>query len=177
MQTGNVIMADRPPSYLPSHGINPRKIDPTKVIEEFGLTYHLAWVVKYIASARYKTSILKDLQKATKHLDREIKRHQAGMFPCFSSLGKKPLFSISEILEDWKLTPNLRKSLFHILHSCQLPPTSLERGLFPGRGSVRLFIKSKDFFYHTLPLIKSMRFLNLEIAELRMGAIERGDSL
>lgn len=170
-------MADRPPSYLPSHGIHPRKIDPAKVVEEYGLTYHLAWVVKYITCARYKTSILKDLQKAEKHLDREIKRHQAEMSPCLSSLGKKPLFTISEVLEDWKLTPNLRKPLFHILRSCQLPPPGLEHGLFPGRGSVRLSIKSKDFFYHTLPLIKAMSFLNLEIAELRTAALERRDFL
>ena len=170
-------MADYPSYYLPSHGINPRKIDPTKVIEEFGLSYHLAWVVQCITCARYKTSILKDLQKAAKHLDREIKRHQAGMSPCLSSLGKKPLFTIPEVLEDWKLTPNLRKALFHILRSCQLPPLSLERGLFPGRGSVRLSIKSKDFFYRTLPLIKAMRFLNLEISELRTVSLERGDSL
>lgn len=167
MPVGKLIMIDHPLPQLPLHPREGRKIELTQVIEDFGLPYHLACTVKQITRTKRKTSVLNDLQKAVEHLDREIKCHRKDVNPFVPVVCKKPLLTIVEVLEDWKLTPNLRKALFHILHSSQLPPPGLQRCLFPGKGSVRLSLKSKDFFYHTLPLIKAMRFLNLELAELR----------
>jgi hypothetical protein len=173
MKVGKPIMTDNSPTHFHPQGLMDRTIEPTDVIKEFNLCYRLACVVKHLTRTKRRAATLKDLHKAAKHLAREIKRHQDGMAICVFSSGKKPLFTISEILEDWRLTPNLEKALFHILHSCQLPPPGLEGVLFPGKGSMRLSDKSKDFFYRTLPLIKAMRFLNLEISELQAAEQER----
>jgi hypothetical protein len=173
MPVGKLIMIDHPLPQLPLQPKEGRKIELTQVIENFGLPYQLACTVKQITRTKRNTSALNNIQKALGHLDREIKRHRKVVNPCIPVLSKKPLLTIVEVLEDWNLTPNLRKALFHILHSCQLPPPGLERGLFPGKGSIRLSLKSKDFFYHTLPLIKARRFLNLAIAELRTTQHEK----
>lgn len=45
-----------------------------KVIESWGLGFHLGNVVKYIARAGKKGNAIDDLQKAKWYLDREIER-------------------------------------------------------------------------------------------------------
>jgi hypothetical protein len=48
-----------------------------KVIEAWGLDFHLGNVVKYLARAGKKGSWLEDLKKARWYLDREIARYEA----------------------------------------------------------------------------------------------------
>jgi len=45
---------------------------PLEVIEAWGLDFHLANVVKYVARAGYKGDPLVDLQKAKVYLDRKL---------------------------------------------------------------------------------------------------------
>lgn len=99
----------------PAHYVEGRRIEPITVIEDFGLCHHLACVVKYIARAGRKTSILNDLKKAAWYLDREIQRSNSGINPCAQALGVAPTFSIQEIVEDWKLSAYLEASLSYIL--------------------------------------------------------------
>lgn len=99
----------------PAHYIEGRMIEPITVIEEFGLCHHLACVVKYLARAGRKTSLMNDLKKAGWYLDRELQRSSTGVNSCLAPLVVKPLFSIQEILGDWNLTANLDASLSYIL--------------------------------------------------------------
>jgi len=51
-------------------------IEPIEVIEAWGLNFHRAQVIKYIARAPHKGKELEDLKKARWYLDREIMRLQ-----------------------------------------------------------------------------------------------------
>lgn len=104
----------------PSHYVEGRTIEPIFVIEEFGLCHHLACVLKYIARAGRKTSTINDLRKAAWYLDRELSRHQAGKASCISPLNRAPELKISDIWEDWKLSPHLGEVLMCILQSRQV---------------------------------------------------------
>lgn len=99
----------------PAHYIEGRSIEPINVIEGFGLCHPLACVVKYLARAGRKTSLLNDLKKAGWYLDRELQRYNAGINSCLPPLNTKPPFSIQEVLEDWNLIPHLDASLSYIL--------------------------------------------------------------
>jgi hypothetical protein len=99
----------------PAHYIEGRAIEPISVIEEFGLCHHLACVVKYIARAGRKTSLLNDLRKAEWYLDREIMRCHSITGPCVPYLYAGPSLLIQEILKDWKLGAYLEPVLSYIL--------------------------------------------------------------
>jgi hypothetical protein len=56
----------------PKHYVEGRKYEPRKVIHDWGLNFNLGNVVKYIARAGRKDSLLEDLYKARQYLDFEI---------------------------------------------------------------------------------------------------------
>lgn len=62
----------------PAHYGGDSTYEAIKVIEAWGLGFHLGNAVKYIARAGKKGSALEDLQKARWYLDREIARHSTG---------------------------------------------------------------------------------------------------
>lgn len=62
-------MIDTPPHY-----IDGRDHEPIDVIEDWGLTYSLGNVIKYIARADRKGDQISDLKKARFYLQREIER-------------------------------------------------------------------------------------------------------
>ena len=138
----------------PAHYIEGRSIEPITVIEEFGLCHHLACVVKYLARAGRKTSIINDLRKAHWYLDRELHRCSAGVNSCLSPLNTKPPFSIQEVLEDWGLIPHLDASLSYIL-AARLG----NNGNCP----------HKDIKNHISSLTKAMGILQLAISEHEQG--------
>jgi hypothetical protein len=53
---------------------NAGKIEVIDAIEDWGLSFHLGNVVKYIARANYKGKPLEDLKKAQWYLNRAIER-------------------------------------------------------------------------------------------------------
>ena len=59
---------NRPSHY--THG----EVEPIDAIESWQLGFHLGNVVKYIARAAHKGSMLEDLRKARWYLDRHIER-------------------------------------------------------------------------------------------------------
>ena len=138
----------------PAHYIEGRVIEPIAVIEEFGLCHHLACVVKYLARAGRKTSIINDLRKAHWYLDREIARCQQGMDSCNPPLSVKPSYSIEEILEDWNLIPHLDAALSYILAA---------------RLGTNGNCRHKDIKNHISSLTKAMGFLQLAISDHEQG--------
>lgn len=66
-------MIDHPGHY----GGESNPYEAIKVIEAWGLDFHLGNVVKYLARAGKKGSWLEDLKKARWYLDREIARYEA----------------------------------------------------------------------------------------------------
>ena len=64
-------MINHPPHY--NHG----KFETIKVIEDWGLDYHLGNCVKYISRAAHKGRELEDLKKARFYLDRKIESMEA----------------------------------------------------------------------------------------------------
>ena len=56
----------------PAHYTDGRKYEPVKVIEDWGLDYHMGNALKYISRAGRKKSLIEDLQKAIFYLDRRI---------------------------------------------------------------------------------------------------------
>ena len=140
----------------PAHYIEGRAFEPITVIEEFGLCHHLACVVKYIARAGRKTSLLNDLKKAEWYLDRGLQCCSAGVNSCLIPLGVRPLFSIQEILEDWNLTANLDTALSYIL-AARLGTLKKD------------FCNNKTLGYYTSSLQKSLKHLRLAISECEQG--------
>lgn len=53
-------------------------IEPLKVIEAWGLCYHLGQVIKYVSRHAHKEDALKDLKKARFYLDRKIELMEQG---------------------------------------------------------------------------------------------------
>ncbi len=138
----------------PAHYIEGRMIEPIFIIEEYGLCHHLACVVKYIARAGRKTSIINDLRKAHWYLDRELHRCSTGVNSCLAPLNTKPSFSIQEILEDWNLIPNLDAALSYILAA---------------RLGTNGNCRHKDIKNYTSSLTKAMGFLQLSISDHEQG--------
>lgn len=60
------------PVKKPAH-YNFGKFETIAVIEDWGLSYHLGNVVKYISRAPHKGEELQDLKKAQWYLERHIK--------------------------------------------------------------------------------------------------------
>lgn len=58
----------------PSHYGGDTAYETIKVIEAWGLGFHLGNAVKYISRAGKKTDVLEDLRKARWYIDREIQR-------------------------------------------------------------------------------------------------------
>lgn len=58
----------------PAHYTEGRKYEPRKVITDWGLSFFLGNVVKYISRAGRKGPIIEDLKKARQYLDWEIER-------------------------------------------------------------------------------------------------------
>jgi hypothetical protein len=56
----------------PAHYTDGRKYEPVKVIEDWGLDYHMGNALKYISRAGRKKSLIEDLQKAIFYLERRI---------------------------------------------------------------------------------------------------------
>jgi len=72
-ETPPVEKIDHPPHY----GGQDNPYEAIKVIEAWGLGFHLGNCVKYIARAGKKGSVIEDLKKARWYLDREITRLEA----------------------------------------------------------------------------------------------------
>ena len=56
----------------PSHYAEGRQYEPIKVIEDWGLNYHLGNALKYISRAGRKDDIRQDLRKAVWYIERHI---------------------------------------------------------------------------------------------------------
>lgn len=55
------------------------KIEPIDAIEDWGLNFRLANVVKYVARAEHKGKPLEDLKKARYYLQREIDKRESNL--------------------------------------------------------------------------------------------------
>jgi hypothetical protein len=60
------------PVQNPSHYTEGRVYEPVKVIEDWGLDYHLGTALKYISRAGRKGSFVEDIQKAIFYLERRL---------------------------------------------------------------------------------------------------------
>jgi hypothetical protein len=60
------------PVQNPSHYTEGRVYEPVKVIEDWGLDYHLGTALKYISRAGRKSSFVEDIQKAIFYLERRL---------------------------------------------------------------------------------------------------------
>lgn len=60
------------PVQNPSHYTEGRVYEPVKVIEDWGLDYHLGTALKYISRAGRKSSFVEDIQKAIFYLERRV---------------------------------------------------------------------------------------------------------
>ena len=56
----------------PSHYTEGGIYEPVKVIEDWGLDYHLGTALKYISRAGRKSSFVEDIQKAIFYLERRV---------------------------------------------------------------------------------------------------------
>lgn len=65
---------DHDPVHKPQHYKAGDVYETIRVIEAWGLNYHLGNTVKYISRAGKKGDIVEDLEKARWYLDREIDR-------------------------------------------------------------------------------------------------------
>lgn len=65
---------DHDPVHRPQHYKAGDAYETIRVIEAWGLNYHLGNTVKYISRAGKKGDIIEDLEKARWYLDREIER-------------------------------------------------------------------------------------------------------
>lgn len=65
---------DHDPVHRPQHYKAGDVYETIRVIEAWGLNYHLGNTVKYISRAGKKGDLVEDLEKARWYLDREIKR-------------------------------------------------------------------------------------------------------
>lgn len=85
----------------PAHYLQGRTIEPIDVIEAWELCHHLACVVKYLARAGRKNSIVEDLKKAEWYLNRMIEKQLDS--------GKRPFSSYSprQVRDDWGLSLDL----------------------------------------------------------------------
>ena len=71
-------MADDATTRPAHYGGEANPHEPIKVIEHYGLGFHLGNAVKYILRAPHKGAELDDLKKARWYLDREIQRREVG---------------------------------------------------------------------------------------------------
>ena len=60
----------------PSHYVKGRVYEPGKVIEDWGLNYHLGNALKYISRAGRKTDSAEDIRKAIWYLNRRLEYEQ-----------------------------------------------------------------------------------------------------
>lgn len=65
-------------NHPPHYGGADSTYEAIKVIEAWGLGFHLGNAVKYLARAGRKGPAIEDLQKARWYIDREIARMEAG---------------------------------------------------------------------------------------------------
>lgn len=65
---------DHDPVHRPQHYKAGDVYETIRVIEAWGLNYHLGNTVKYISRAGKKGDLIEDLEKARWYLDREIER-------------------------------------------------------------------------------------------------------
>lgn len=98
----------------PDHYVKGRKIQPIHVIEDWRLCHHLACVVKYVARCGRKENAHQDLLKAQWYLSREIGLLAVHSGGCLSNLIRENEISVSSIIHDWKLSPNLKVVLTYI---------------------------------------------------------------
>lgn len=68
------------PINHPRH-YNIGKIEVIAAIEDWGLGFHLGNVVKYVARAEHKGSVVEDLKKARWYLDRRIEQFEGKKKP------------------------------------------------------------------------------------------------
>ena len=67
-----------PVNHPPHYGGADNPYEAIKVIEAWGLGFHIGNVVKYLARAGRKGAAVEDLKKARWYLDREITRMESG---------------------------------------------------------------------------------------------------
>lgn len=70
-------MASDSVNHPPHYGGEDNPYEAIKVIEAWGLGFHLGNTVKYIARAPHKQTMLEDLKKARWYLDRAIANCEA----------------------------------------------------------------------------------------------------
>lgn len=67
-----------PVNHPPHYGGEDNPCEAIKVIEAWGLGFHIGNVVKYLSRAGKKGAAVEDLKKARWYLDREIARLESG---------------------------------------------------------------------------------------------------
>lgn len=67
-----------PVNHPPHYGGEADPYEAIKVIEAWGLGFHIGNVVKYLSRAGKKGAAVEDLKKARWYLDREIARLESG---------------------------------------------------------------------------------------------------
>lgn len=67
-----------PVNHPPHYGGEDNPYEAIKVIEAWGLGFHIGNVVKYLSRAGKKGAAVEDLKKARWYLDREIARLESG---------------------------------------------------------------------------------------------------
>lgn len=67
-----------PVNHPPHYGGEDNPYEAIKVIEAWGLGFHIGNVVKYLSRAGKKGALVEDLKKARWYLDREIARLESG---------------------------------------------------------------------------------------------------
>lgn len=101
-------------TVIPHYYTHNRIIEPIVVIENWLFCHHLACVVKYIARAGRKGTVLPDLKKAEWYLEREILRYQNRVNRCEFMLTGGRTLPVEAVLADWELTENLERTISHI---------------------------------------------------------------
>jgi hypothetical protein len=74
---GRLFVSD-PVNHPPHYGGEDNPYEAIKVIEAWGLGFHIGNVVKYLSRAGKKGAAVEDLKKARWYLDREIARLESG---------------------------------------------------------------------------------------------------
>jgi hypothetical protein len=74
---GRLFVSD-PVNHPPHYGGADNPYEAIKVIEAWGLGFHIGNVVKYLSRAGRKGALVEDLKKARWYLDREIARLESG---------------------------------------------------------------------------------------------------
>ena len=100
--------------YSPDLFVRDHKIQVTDLLEDWGLCYHLGFVLKYLAGSDDTDQNFKNLKKAEYYIEREIDIAYQPMYTCPFSVVKEDEIPLAAVVKDWKLSFNHELILYHI---------------------------------------------------------------